>query len=84
MSAKSLAAAPRRRRSRRRDRQPHPRGDHRSSEGPAVAITTIPVAIEGAEIVVNATPGESALERLGGLRDALAGKLLVDVSNAYT
>lgn len=35
-----------------------------------------------ADIVINATPGDSALERLAGLRTELAGKILVDVSNA--
>ncbi|MGW6917887.1 NADPH-dependent F420 reductase [Kitasatospora sp. NPDC054939] len=35
-----------------------------------------------ADIVINATPGDSALDRLAGLRTELSGKLLVDVSNA--
>lgn len=35
-----------------------------------------------ADIVVNATPGDTTLERLGTLRAELAGKILVDVSNA--
>ncbi|WP_329392675.1 NAD(P)-binding domain-containing protein [Streptomyces lydicus] len=35
-----------------------------------------------ADIVINATPGDSALDRLAGLRTELAGKILVDVSNA--
>ncbi|MCX5151689.1 MULTISPECIES: NADPH-dependent F420 reductase [unclassified Streptomyces] len=35
-----------------------------------------------ADIVINATPGDSALDRLTGLRTELAGKILVDVSNA--
>ncbi|MFJ8826635.1 NADPH-dependent F420 reductase [Streptomyces sp. NPDC102467] len=34
------------------------------------------------DIVVNATPGDSALTRLSALRNELAGKILVDVSNA--
>ncbi|MFF3910272.1 NADPH-dependent F420 reductase [Streptomyces sp. NPDC001848] len=34
------------------------------------------------DIVINATPGGSALERLTDLRTELAGKILVDVSNA--
>ncbi|RLV04590.1 NADP oxidoreductase [Streptomyces griseocarneus] len=35
-----------------------------------------------ADIVINATPGDTALDRLVGLRAELAGKILVDVSNA--
>ncbi|MGW6943861.1 NADPH-dependent F420 reductase [Streptomyces xanthophaeus] len=34
------------------------------------------------DIVINATPGDSSLERLTDLRTELAGKILVDVSNA--
>jgi predicted dinucleotide-binding enzyme len=51
-------------------------------EGPGVEIVEIPDALARAEIVVNATPGDSAVERLSALRSELAGKLLVDVSNA--
>ena len=32
--------------------------------------------------MINATPGDSALDRLSGLRGELAGKILIDVSNA--
>ncbi|MFG2721685.1 NADPH-dependent F420 reductase [Streptomyces sp. NPDC048416] len=39
-------------------------------------------AARTADIVINATPGDSALERLAGLRTELAGKILIDVSNA--
>lgn len=35
-----------------------------------------------ADIVINATPGDSSLERLTDLRSELAGKILIDVSNA--
>lgn len=35
-----------------------------------------------ADIVINATPGSSSLERLTGLRTELSGKILIDVSNA--
>ncbi|MGX1267235.1 putative dinucleotide-binding enzyme [Streptomyces phaeoluteigriseus] len=35
-----------------------------------------------ADIVINATPGSSSLERLTALRTELAGKILIDVSNA--
>ncbi|MEY9912350.1 putative dinucleotide-binding enzyme [Catenulispora sp. MAP12-49] len=39
-------------------------------------------ASRAARIVVNATPGAGALERLAALREDLRGKILVDVSNA--
>jgi predicted dinucleotide-binding enzyme len=51
-------------------------------EGPAVPIVAIADAIAGADIVVNATPGDSAVERLSALREQLGGKVLLDVSNA--
>ncbi|WP_033214966.1 NADPH-dependent F420 reductase [Kitasatospora phosalacinea] len=35
-----------------------------------------------ADIVINATPGDTSLERLTALQAELAGKILVDVSNA--
>ncbi|MCG0285297.1 NADPH-dependent F420 reductase [Streptomyces sp. PSAA01] len=34
------------------------------------------------DIVINATPGDTALERLSALHTELAGKILIDVSNA--
>ncbi|GAA2986291.1 MULTISPECIES: NADPH-dependent F420 reductase [Streptomyces] len=34
------------------------------------------------DIVINATPGDSSLDRLADLRTELSGKILVDVSNA--
>ncbi|MFD5618709.1 NADPH-dependent F420 reductase [Streptomyces yangpuensis] len=34
------------------------------------------------DIVINATPGDSSLDRLTDLRTELAGKILIDVSNA--
>ncbi|HEY2695225.1 MAG TPA: NAD(P)-binding domain-containing protein [Pseudonocardiaceae bacterium] len=36
----------------------------------------------GAAVVFNATPGNSAVERLSALRSELSGKVLVDLSNA--
>jgi predicted dinucleotide-binding enzyme len=44
--------------------------------------TTIPQAAAHADIVINATPGETSLERLVALAPELSGKILVDVSNA--
>ncbi|WP_411104894.1 NADPH-dependent F420 reductase [Streptomyces sp. cmx-4-9] len=35
-----------------------------------------------ADVVINATPGRTSLDRLAGLRTELSGKLLIDVSNA--
>ncbi|MFB8003501.1 NADPH-dependent F420 reductase [Nocardia sp. NPDC056000] len=39
-------------------------------------------AVRTAQIVINATPGDSSLERLTALREHLRGKILIDVSNA--
>ncbi|WP_438008165.1 NAD(P)-binding domain-containing protein [Sorangium sp. So ce321] len=35
-----------------------------------------------AAIVINATPGDTSVERLGALREELKGKILIDISNA--
>ena len=53
-------------------------------EGPGVEIVSVPDAVSRAEIVINATPGDSAVDRLAALRAELAGKVLIDVSNATT
>ncbi|MFJ6699497.1 NADPH-dependent F420 reductase [Streptomyces sp. NPDC091272] len=68
------------------------RGPGRSPEDPAAgtsapAVPRVPLADQRttartADIVINATPGDSSLDRLTGLRTELAGKILVDVSNA--
>lgn len=39
-------------------------------------------ALKDADIVINATPGETSLERLTALRTELTGKILIDISNA--
>ncbi|MBL1097673.1 NAD(P)-binding domain-containing protein [Streptomyces sp. 205] len=39
-------------------------------------------AARTADIVINATPGDTTLERLSTFRAELAGKILIDVSNA--
>ncbi|MFJ9949369.1 NADPH-dependent F420 reductase [Kitasatospora sp. NPDC091207] len=49
---------------------------------PHVALADHRTAARTAEVVINATPGHTSLERLAGLRAELAGKILVDVSNA--
>ena len=51
-------------------------------EGPSVTIKGVAEAVGEADIVVNATPGDSAVDRLGALKSELDGKVLVDVSNA--
>jgi predicted dinucleotide-binding enzyme len=33
-------------------------------------------------VIVNATPGDTSVERLGEMRDMLAGKILIDIANA--
>lgn len=50
--------------------------------GPAVRHMDTRAAAGGAQIVVNATPGDSALARLTELRAELEGKILIDISNA--
>ncbi|MFJ5228895.1 NADPH-dependent F420 reductase [Kitasatospora sp. NPDC088391] len=49
---------------------------------PRVAVTDQRTAARTADLVINATPGGTALERLADLRAELSGKILVDVSNA--
>ena len=49
---------------------------------PAIELLEIPSAIRAAEIVINATPGATSLELYTPLAAALAGKILIDVSNA--
>ncbi|MTD55242.1 NADPH-dependent F420 reductase [Amycolatopsis pithecellobii] len=56
------------------------RPDHWS--GPQITFADHGETARRAEIVINATPGESTLERLTALREPLAGKLLIDISNA--
>lgn len=52
--------------------------------GPAspVTVTDQRTTARTADVVINATPGDSSLDRLAGLRAELAGKILIDVSNA--
>ncbi|MDN3261578.1 NAD(P)-binding domain-containing protein [Streptomyces sp. CSDS2] len=49
---------------------------------PRIAFADQRAAARTADIVINATPGDSSLDRLTGLRADLVGKILVDVSNA--
>ncbi|MET9080003.1 NAD(P)-binding domain-containing protein [Streptomyces sp. NPDC004232] len=50
--------------------------------GPRVSFADQRTAVRTADVVINATPGDSTLDRLTDLRAELAGKILVDVSNA--
>ncbi|MFE4257351.1 NADPH-dependent F420 reductase [Streptomyces sp. NPDC056883] len=50
--------------------------------GPRVSFADQRTTARTADIVINATPGDSALDLLAGLRTELAGKILIDVSNA--
>jgi predicted dinucleotide-binding enzyme len=51
-------------------------------QGPAVQFALPEAAVCGASIVINATPGDTSVERLGALREAFSGKILIDVANA--
>nr|WP_275405930.1 MULTISPECIES: NAD(P)-binding domain-containing protein [unclassified Streptomyces] len=49
---------------------------------PSIRFADQRATARAADIVINATPGDSALERLTELRTELADKILIDVSNA--
>lgn len=51
-------------------------------QGPAVRHGSLDEAAAAASLVVNATPGDTALQTLAALREPLRGKVLLDVSNA--
>ncbi|QGZ66040.1 NADPH-dependent F420 reductase [Paraburkholderia acidisoli] len=51
-------------------------------QGPPVHHATLAQAVAAAPLVINATPGDSSLETLTALRNALRGKTLLDVANA--
>ncbi|MEU7044823.1 NAD(P)-binding domain-containing protein [Streptomyces varsoviensis] len=61
---------------------PAPSAEREPDAGPAILHLDQRSAAAGADIVVNATPGDSALARMAALEDELAGKILIDVSNA--
>lgn len=52
--------------------------------GPAATFLDVPAAIGRSDLIVNATPGDTSLERFAALAEQLSGKTLVDVSNATT
>ncbi|WP_067539045.1 NADPH-dependent F420 reductase [Nocardia crassostreae] len=49
---------------------------------PRIAFADQRTTARTANIVINATPGDSSLDRLTDLRTELSGRILVDVSNA--
>lgn len=51
-------------------------------QGPNVAFMSHEQAIGAADVIFNATPGETSLERMKAMAGALTGKLLIDVANA--
>ena len=53
-----------------------------SAEGTEIRYADHAAAARTADVVINATPGDSALQRLTALQDELADKILIDVSNA--
>ncbi|MEV5238505.1 NAD(P)-binding domain-containing protein [Streptomyces cinnamoneus] len=53
-----------------------------ASTAPQITFADQRTTARTADIVINATPGYTSLDRLAGLRTELSGKLLVDVSNA--
>jgi predicted dinucleotide-binding enzyme len=61
-----------------------PEAVSQSWDGPAVTITEPAQAAAAAEVVFNATPGDSSVERMRALSTELDGKVLVDVANATT
>lgn len=52
--------------------------------GAPIAIADYESAARGARIIINATPGDGAIERLGALAAALENKILIDVSNPHS
>lgn len=50
--------------------------------GPPVAFADLAETARAASVIINATPGDTSVERLGALREALTGRILIDVANA--
>jgi predicted dinucleotide-binding enzyme len=57
-------------------------GTNQTWVGPEVRFGSNLEAIAAADVVFNATPGDSSVERLSAMAEPLAGKLLIDVANA--
>ncbi len=51
-------------------------------DGPQARFAGQLEAIASADVIFNATPGDTSLERLTAMADTLAGKVLVDIANA--
>lgn len=61
------------------------RGPGPRTEGLPAAVMNLPDAVGPAEVVVDAVPGQVALDALNAVgRDALAGKILLEVANDLT
>ena len=59
--------------------------DPASRTGLDAPVTSLPDAVAGNDVVINATPGAASLEVIGGIgAAAFAGKVLVNVANANT
>lgn len=50
--------------------------------GPATNFKPLAEAARNAEIIINATPGETSVETLTALEPELTGKILIDIGNA--
>jgi predicted dinucleotide-binding enzyme len=59
-----------------------PAGRGSRDPGSGITVTDVGSAIRSADLIVNATPGDTTLERMTTLRADLAGRILLDVSNA--
>ncbi|WP_435854494.1 NADPH-dependent F420 reductase [Streptomyces subrutilus] len=63
-------------------RNPQDTAAHPVGSVPRITFADQRTTARTTDIVINATPGDSSLERLADLRAELSGKILVDVSNA--
>ncbi|GGN48881.1 hypothetical protein GCM10012285_36410 [Streptomyces kronopolitis] len=63
-------------------RNPHDTQALATRIAPQIALADQRATARTADIVLNATPGDTSLDRLADLRTELTGKILVDVSNA--
>ncbi|MER6256913.1 NAD(P)-binding domain-containing protein [Streptomyces sp. NPDC001584] len=63
-------------------RNPEDAAARTSGLAPRIAFADVRTTARTTDIMINATPGDSSLERLTDLRAELAGKILIDVSNA--
>jgi len=59
-----------------------PEASSGSWDGKSVTVLDAAGAVGAASVVVNATPGDTSVERLGALSTELDGKVLIDIGNA--